>query len=235
MPTGMRMRPVCEGINPLRDIVEGASHFQQAIAPEAREFFGNLAAGQAPKALFVTCSDSRINPFLITDTNPGDLFIMRNAGHIVPPYGAAKGGAEATVEFAVVALGVEDIIVCGHSHCGAIRGLMNPEALEQMPAVRQWLSLAEPTRAIVAENFADLPERERTEAMTQVHVLTQMANLRTLPPVAARLAKGKLRLHGWVYHIGSSEILVWNREAHRFGRIDGGEPLHFCPELRLEA
>lgn len=91
MPTGMRMRPVCEGINPLRDIVEGASHFQQAIAPEAREFFGSLAAGQAPKALFVTCSDSRINPFLITDTNPGDLFIMRNAGHIVPPYGAAKG------------------------------------------------------------------------------------------------------------------------------------------------
>jgi len=152
---GMRMRPVCEGINPLRDIVEGASHFQQAIAPEAREFFGNLAAGQAPKALFVTCSDSRINPFLITDTNPGDLFIMRNAGHIVPPYGAAKGGAEATVEFAVVAL--------------------------------------------------------------------------------ARLAKGKLRLHGWVYHIGSSEILVWNRETHRFARIDGGEPLHFCPELRLDA
>ena len=234
MPSSMnRIRPVCGAGNPLSDIVEGAKQFQDAVTPEVREFFGKLAAGQAPKALFITCSDSRINPFLITDANPGDLFIMRNAGHIVPPFGAARGGAEATVEFAVAGLGVEDVIVCGHSHCGAIRGLLSPETLQKMPAVASWLSLAETTLAIVRDNFADLPEREHVEVTTQVHVLTTLANLRTLPSVASRLAQGRLRLHGWVYHIGSAEILVWDPAASRFARVDGKEPLHYCPEIRL--
>ncbi len=232
LPDARRRKPACTLAPPLAQIVDGARQFQQAVTPEARAFFAKLAAGQAPKALFVTCSDSRINPFLITDASPGDLFIMRNAGHIVPPFGAARGGAEATVEFAVVGLGVEDVIVCGHSHCGAIRGLLYPETVAAMPAVAHWLSLAEPTRAIVRDNYGNLPERERVEVATQVHVLTQMDNLRTLPCVASRLARGALRLHGWVYHIGSSEILAWSEPQGRFVRLDGAEPLHYCPPLR---
>lgn len=119
----------------MQKLIQGLHHFQTNVFSSQRELFERLARGQSPDALFITCSDSRINPNLITHTEPGELFILRNAGNIIPPYGAANGGEGATVEYAVAALGVRDIIVCGHSHCGAMNGLLNLDSLGELPTL----------------------------------------------------------------------------------------------------
>ena len=122
----------------MQKLIQGIHQFQENVFRSQQDLFERLSQGQSPEALFITCSDSRINPNLITMTNPGDLFILRNAGNIIPPYGAANGGEGATIEFAIAALGVQDIIVCGHSHCGAMKGLLYQETLEDLPATRAW-------------------------------------------------------------------------------------------------
>src|SRR3954470_18719020 len=139
----------------MEKIIDGVRRFQADVFARQRDLFEQLAVRrQTPQALFITCSDSRIDPNLITQTEPGDLFILRNAGNIVPPCGAANGGEEATIEFALVGLGVRDIIVCGHSHCGAMHGLHHPEALEGMPTMTAWLAHAESTRRITSQQYA---------------------------------------------------------------------------------
>ena len=182
-------------------LITGLHHFQSEIFLSHKELFERLAHGQNPDALFITCSDSRINPNLITQTNPGDLFILRNAGNIIPPYGAANGGEGATIEFAVTGLGVKDIIVCGHSLCGAMKGLLHPEELRDMPTVAAWLSHAEATRRTVRENYTDLDDERLLNIATQENVLVQLENLRTHPAVSVRLSRGELNLHGWTYKI----------------------------------
>ena len=126
------------------ELIGGIQEYQSEVFREQQELFERLKGGQHPDALFITCSDSRVNPNLITQTVPGQLFIMRNAGNIIPPHGAANGGEGATVEYAVMALGIRDIIVCGHSHCGAVTGLVRPELLENMPTTARWLRSASP-------------------------------------------------------------------------------------------
>jgi carbonic anhydrase len=128
----------------VQKLVQGIHHFQVNIFRTQRERFEKLADGQRPLAVFVTCSDSRVNPNLITQTDPGDLFIVRNAGNIIPPHHPNPGGEEATIEFAVEELKIPDIIVCGHTRCGAVSGLMATDRLPEMPAVRYWLSHADP-------------------------------------------------------------------------------------------
>src|SRR5438034_382656 len=169
----------------MQKLVQGLHHFQANIFCSQRELFERLAKKQTPDALFITCSDSRINPNLITQTNPGDLFILRNAGNIIPPHGAANGGEGATIEFAVTALGVEDVIVCGHSHCGAMHGLLNAGALHEMPATSAWLSHAEATRRIVREKYRGLGDEQLIAVTVEENVLVQLENLRTHPAAAA--------------------------------------------------
>ena len=122
----------------MQKLIKGIHQFQSNHFASQRELFERLAHGQYPEALFITCSDSRINPNLITQSEPGDLFILRNAGNIIPPSGAGQGGEGATIEFAVAGLGVQNIVICGHSHCGAIKGLLEPESLRDMPSVVAW-------------------------------------------------------------------------------------------------
>jgi carbonic anhydrase len=200
----------------VQKLVQGIHHFQVNIFRRRRELFERLAGGQHPEALFITCADSRINPNLITHTDPGDLFILRNAGNLVPPYGAANGGEEATVEFAVAGLGVEDVIVCGHSHCGAVKGLLHPEATRDMPAVRAWLRHAEATRRIMCEKYADRTGAARLTTAVEENVLVQLENLRTHPVIAAGVARGRLKLHGWVYKIETGEVFVYDPERGQF-------------------
>lgn len=200
-------------------LIKGLHHFQSEIFLSQKELFERLAMGQNPDALFITCADSRINPNLITQTNPGDLFILRNAGNIIPPYGAANGGEGATIEFAVAALGVKDIIVCGHSHCGAMKGLLNPDALKEMPSVAAWLGHAEATRRTVHENYKGLNEEQLLNVTTQENVLAQLENLRTHPAVAARLAGGNLNLHAWNYKIETGEVFSYQHEEGQFLRL----------------
>jgi carbonic anhydrase len=200
----------------MQKLIQGLHQFQAHVFSSQRELFERLAHGQQPEALFITCSDSRVNPNLLTQTGPGELFILRNAGNIIPPHGAANGGEGATVEFAVAALAVKDIIVCGHSHCGAVKGLLHPEGLSEMPAVASWLSHAEATRRIVKENYAHLTGEARLTAAIEENVLVQIENLRTHPSVASRLARGDLKLHGWVYNFERGEVFAYDPEFGQF-------------------
>ena len=178
--------------------------------------FERLKSGQTPDALFITCSDSRVNPNLITQTEPGQLFIIRNAGNIIPPYGAANGGEGATVEYAVFALGIKDIIVCGHSYCGAIKGLIHPEQLEGMPSVSRWLRHAEATRLIMQEKYPEMRDETLETQTARENVLIQIENLQTHPSVASRLAQGRLKLHGWMYHFETGEVFAYDPAMRRF-------------------
>ena len=166
--------------------------------------------GQRPDALFITCADSRIDPCLLTQTKPGELFICRVIGNVVPPYPDAVGGVSATIEYAVGVLQVQEVIVCGHTDCGVMRGALNPEALEDYPNVTAWLRYAK------VERREPEPSAELLLALTEDNVVAQLKNLRSHPSVAARLEQGDLALHGWVYNIGSGTVTAYNEASRKF-------------------
>ncbi len=203
----------------MEKLVHGIHHFQTSYFSSQQELFKRLAMGQKPMALFITCSDSRISPHLLTQAKPGDLFSLRNAGNIVPPYGASRGGEEATIEYAMRALDVEHIILCGHSHCGAMNALLNPEDVAEMPAVANWLLHAEATRRIVKENYAHLDGTAKLKAAIEENVLVQLENLRTHPAVAAKLSRGKVSLHGWVYKIETGQVFSYDPIQGQYNSI----------------
>jgi carbonic anhydrase len=219
----------------MQKLLQGIHHFQDNVFSSQRELFERLAEGQHPDALFITCSDSRINPNLITQTEPGELFIIRNAGNIVPPYGAANGGEGATIEFAVVGLGIQHIIVCGHSHCGAMKGLLHPEGLTGMPMMAAWLGHAEATRRIARQKYEDRPVEALLNVAIQENVLVQLENLRTHPAVAAALAGGKLKLHAWVYKIETGQVFAYEPERGQFAPLTGISSAPVPPPARLTA
>ncbi len=200
----------------MEKIVRGIHHFQTTQFDTHRELFSQLSKGQQPDTLLITCSDSRIAPDLLMQTKPGELFVLRNAGNIVPPFRAANGGEGATIEFAIGGLGVKHIVVMGHSLCGAMKGLLNPESLTTLPLVADWLKQAEATKQVVSACYPDLDGQDLLNATIKENVLVQLDNLRTYPIVAARLAKGELTLHGWIYEIESGQILAFNPEQSRF-------------------
>lgn len=200
----------------MQKLIQGIHQFREQDFRPLQGLFEQLAQGQNPETLFITCSDSRIDPNLLTRAKPGDLFILRNAGNIVPPHGAANGGEAATIEFAVAALGVKDIIICGHSHCGAMKGLLQPETVARLPSVSTWLSHAETTRRIVRDNYGHLDGDRLVTATVEENVLVQLENLRTLPAVASRLVRGDLHLHGWVYKIETGEVFAYDLNCGQF-------------------
>lgn len=200
----------------MQKLIQGIHKFRTEDFCPLQGLFEKLAKGQNPETLFITCSDSRIDPNLLTRSRPGDLFILRNAGNIVPPHGAASGGEAATIEFAVAGLGVKDIIICGHSHCGAMKGLLQPETVAALPSVASWLSHAETTRRIVQENYEDLDGDRLITATVEENVLVQLEHLRTLPSVASRLVRGDLHLHGWVYKIETGDVFAYDTSSGQF-------------------
>ncbi|MFD8218288.1 carbonic anhydrase [Streptomyces sp. NPDC059340] len=178
----------------------------QPLIDHARSFgrrpeeFASLADGQSPQVLFITCSDSRVVPALITGARPGELFELRTAGNIVPPYVPGRPTSEAaTVEYAVDVLGVSEIVVCGHSHCGAVGALVRGDDLTAVPAVRDWLAQA--------QRPSDAPGDDPTVAeAVQNHVLAQLLRLRGYPCVEKALTTGRLRLHGWYYEVHTGAV-----------------------------
>ena len=197
----------------------GVVRFQEEVYPQKQELFEKLAHGQSPEALFITCSDSRIETAMITQTDPGELFICRNAGNIVPPHTSHTGGMTASIEFATAALQVPHIVVCGHTECGAMKGAMNPEGLDSLPHVREWLSYARAAVQIVDTLGADLDEDARMRMLLEQNVILQLQHLKTHPAVAARLAKGDLTLHGWVYDIKTGEVQAYDEAENRFASV----------------
>lgn len=200
----------------MQELIHGIHDFQSGSFRILRDLFEELAHGQEPETLFITCSDSRIDPNLLTRSRPGDLFILRNAGNIIPPQGAENSGEAATIEFAVAGLGVKSIIVCGHSHCGAMKALIDPEELTRFPAMATWLTHAKETSRILCENYEGLPAAQLLSAAIEENVLVQIENLRTLPSVAARLEKGDLEIHGWVYELETGSVFAYEPEAGQY-------------------
>lgn len=185
-------------------LIEGNAEFCRRVLPDKSELFAQLASGQRPHVTMVTCSDSRIDPCLITQTEPGDLFVIRNAGNIVSLGKDVPNAELASLEFAVRGLGTEHIVVCGHSDCGAMKGLLNPSACEHLSHVASWVSEASP--ALAAVKGMDRGGRECLSKLTEANVALQVANLRTLGFVREAEEEGKLKLHGWVFDIGTGRI-----------------------------
>jgi carbonic anhydrase len=199
----------------MRSIVEGFLKFQKDAFPGLSSLFKELATTQHPSALFITCSDSRVVPELLTQQNPGDIFVIRNAGNIVPPYSSVPGGVTASVEYAVAALGVTDIVICGHSDCGAMTAVAKNKPLDSMPAVANWLSHSASAKAISNAHSHASPA-EHVSEMVRENVAAQLTNIRTHPSVALALSRCQLTLHGWVYDIETGSILALDGERNAF-------------------
>jgi carbonic anhydrase len=197
-------------------IIQGVQKFQQRIFGEKESLFKRLGQGQSPLALMITCSDSRINPNLLTQTEPGELFILRNAGNLVPPSSELPSGEAATVEYALHHLHVRDAIVCGHSRCGAIQGLLSPQALDAMPHVKRWLEFAKPALDRLPKEDKTLSAATLLELAIEYNTLVQVEHLKTYPVVREALAAGKLRLHSWVYHFESGKVTAHVPGKERF-------------------
>lgn len=189
----------------MKEIIEGFLKFQENAFPERVKLFKSLANQQSPRALFISCSDSRLVPELVTQREPGDLFVIRNAGNIVPSYGPEPGGVSASVEYAVAALQVNDIVICGHSDCGAMTAVATCKCLDHMPAVSSWLRYADSAR-VVNEARQHPDQSAKIAAMVRENVIAQLANIQTHPSVRLALEEGRITLHGWIYDIESGRI-----------------------------
>lgn len=208
----------------MQKLIDGFHKFHAEIYGPRRDFFEALADGQRPETLFITCSDSRINPNLLTQTDPGELFILRNAGNIVPAYAPGGSGEAATIEFAVQHLGVQHIVVCGHTQCGAMKALLQPDLLDGSPAVSAWLQHGEAARRHVVDNYKHLSGEALATIMVEENVLSQFESLRTHPAVRTRLARGELTLHGWVYKMESGEAFQFTEASGQFEPLRSREP-----------
>lgn len=210
----------------MNELIGRVFHFEKQVFPNHSALYEKLTTdGQNPKALMISCADSRVVPEQIMQAEPGDLFVCRNAGNIVPPFSSANGGVSSTVEYAVAALGVRDIIVCGHSDCGAMTALMHPEKLEGMPNVAAWLRHSHAAYRVVSESYPESHEGERVRMMAMENIVAQLAHLRTHPSVAAGVARGEIALHGWFVDIHAGAILVLDGVAGRFVPLNPDMPL----------
>lgn len=200
----------------MKKLFDGLTRFRKEQYEEDAPLFQRLASGQDPDVLFITCSDSRVVPNLVTQTKPGDLFVIRNAGNMVAPYGAGEHSVAGTIEYAVDALAVKDIVVCGHTKCGAVTAILQPDSLDSLPEVRRFLEQAETTRRLAEKCLGHLEGEARIRAAIQANVLVQMTNLRTHPSVATALAQGRLNLHGWVYDFTKGSVLTYDPREGTF-------------------
>ncbi len=201
----------------MKRIIDGVLKFQREVYPGQKALFQQLSMMQRPQALFIGCSDSRVIPELFMQQGPGDLFVVRNAGNIVPPYAIAPGGVSASIEYAVAVLGVPDIVVCGHSGCGAMTAILRgSEQLEALPAVARWLHFADAARNVVAEHHASKDDDEKLHMLVRENVLAQLDNLLTHPVVANGVAAKEVRLHGWVFDIATATVTTYDAEIGDF-------------------
>ncbi|HTF71483.1 MAG TPA: carbonic anhydrase [Edaphobacter sp.] len=194
----------------LEKLKKGILKFQTDIYPQNAEKYCKAASEpQKPSALIITCADSRIDPELITQSGPGEIFVTRNIGNLVPAYGEMMGGVSAVIEYAVSALKVRHIAVCGHSDCGAMKALLNPASLEGMSSVKNWMRNAEAALS-VTDSLAKANEipADRLKRLTEENVLLQIQHLRTHPAVAGAAAREELTLSGWVYDIGTGQVRI---------------------------
>jgi len=200
----------------MRNLVKGIHSFQKGYFASHSKLFQHLSAsGQSPETLFITCSDSRVVPNLITSAAPGELFIVRNIGNVVPDPALGDGTA-AAIQYAVEVLAVQNIVICGHTQCGAMTALLNPQTVETLPFVKHWIDQTSKVRLLIEQRYAHLEPERRLNVAAQENVLAQLENLRSFPFVAERLEAGKLRVSGWVFHISTGEVFAYDPERDEF-------------------
>jgi carbonic anhydrase len=198
----------------MKNLLPGLRKFSESVFNSRKPLFENLANGQTPHTLLITCSDSRIDPNLITQTEPGELFVVRNAGNIIPPFGSSQGGEEAAIEFAIDGLKVSNIVICGHSHCGAMAALMNRVNIDALPSMKKWLGHAQATKRIV-ESSSGGKETELIKVIEE-NILAQSHNLKTHPAVSNALRQGRIRIFGWVYNFENGMVNLYDKKQNRF-------------------
>jgi carbonic anhydrase len=206
----------------MKKLYKGIHKFQESYFKKEEAFFKRLSKEQETEVLFITCADSRVDPNLVTQSRPGELFIVRNVGNIIPPYNAIKdkNSVAAAIEFAVLTLKVTDIIVCGHSNCGAMQAIFKDEReFEQMPHLRDWLRLADSVRNIVLKYYPETSAEIRQRITEEENVLCQLHNIQTYPFVQESLDAGVLHLHGWYYNIETGKIYAYDTDADMFKEI----------------
>ncbi|UUO04731.1 carbonic anhydrase [Blastopirellula sp. J2-11] len=199
----------------MQKLISGLSQFQNSDYRHKQSLFEELAHGQSPQTLFITCSDSRIDPNLITRSDPGDLFVLRNAGNLIPRHGQASGEA-ATIEYAIKALRVQDIVVCGHSQCGAMNAILQTGSCDQLPAVAAWLQNADGLAQRTLQRHGEQSPERMLELVIQENVRMQLENLQALRCVADALSNDQVQLHGWAYDIGSGKVEMLDCEKDAF-------------------
>jgi carbonic anhydrase len=206
----------------MKKLIQGILDFRQKVLPGYRKTFAKLALGQKPDALFVACSDSRVVPNLFASSDPGDLFVIRNVGNLIPPVGGS-GSVGAAVEFAVNVLQVKDIIVCGHSECGAMEALLKTAPDPSLPRLKTWLDHGR----VAVEKLQGGSTLDKTlkphDQLSQLNVLEQMKHLESFPEIKERLKQGKLHIHGWWFDIRRADVYAFEAKAKRFLLIDEAE------------
>ncbi|MDE1160536.1 MAG: carbonic anhydrase [Acidobacteriaceae bacterium] len=203
-------------------LLQGYARFRTEVFPRIQPAFERLAHGQSPEALFITCSDSRVMPELILQAEPGQIFPIRLAGNLVPRPGNDPSGIAATIEYAIRALKIADIVICGHSGCGAMKELLERAHRHDLPDVTSWLDHAGPASNWLRRTFDDtrsLTPAKRLHLLTEANVLAQLEHLRQHPAVAEALAADKLRLHGWMFDIPSGILSEFNAQSGSFEAI----------------
>jgi carbonic anhydrase len=222
----------------MKKLIKGILEFRQNVREDYKETFARLALTQTPDVFFIGCSDSRVVPNLFASTNPGDLFVLRNVGNLVPPYEAhnvdhGNQSVVAALEFALLKLNVPQIIVCGHSACGAMNALTVQEKLDVLPHLRAWLKAAN----ITPETFKDKIEFEsslsHTNQLSQINVLLQIEHLKTYPLVQERLREGMLSIHGWWFDIADAAVYAFEEEFKKFILIDETEAERILRKLEF--
>jgi carbonic anhydrase len=204
-----------------RRLLTGLRIFRDEIYPQREASYRQvMREGQKPHALFITCADSRIDPELLTRSGPGEIFVARNVGNLVPAYGEMLGGVSAVIEYAVVALNVSQVVVCGHSDCGAMKGLLHPDKVAGLPTVKSWLRNGEAALSVVQAKSTQNDETNALAQLIEENVLLQMGHLRTHPSVAGSLAKGTLAIAGWVYEIEHGTVRIFDSQTSKFVPFD---------------
>lgn len=206
----------------IKRIIRGVNEFQSNYFNAHQEMFQQLSLGQNPDILLITCCDSRIDTSLITQTQPGEIFIIRNFGNMIPPHSAVYSAEGATLEYAILSLEIKHIVVCGHSHCGSMKALLRlQEVSEEMPLVYNWLKVhGETTRRLLKENYAGYEGEELLRIAIEENVLTQIENLETYPVVRSRLHAGTLALHAWVYEIETGKVFAYDASKGEYVPLD---------------
>jgi carbonic anhydrase len=202
----------------VKKLIQGILDFRKNVLPSKRETFAKLAIGQDPDVLFITCSDSRVAPNWFASTDPGDLFVIRNVGNLVPPFEASDSSVAAALEFAVQNLKVQDIVVCGHSGCGAIRTLAQGIDKLKPSNLKHWLYFAEASLGS-KEKINSPAELSSEDKLSQQNVLVQLENLRTYPQVQERLNNKTLKIHGWWFDIAQAGVFRFDEATRKFTLI----------------